>query len=333
MGGEDMNKPRGLASTLLLMLIVLATAFWATESSSSETYPNRPITVVLGTAPGSMMDNLTRVISKAAEKELGQPVIVENRAGAGGVIAKTYVLKSKPDGYTLGSTVTNTYIVQPQMRKVPYDPFRDLVDIMTFAEYNDGIAVKADAPWNSFEDVVAYAKANPGKFTYGHPGYGMMPHITMEHIAMKEGIKWQQVPFKNGPEAVNATLGGHVNAAVAGSSDLIPQVQAGKLKLLVIISGSRWSAVPKVPTIVDKGHDFYLLSYVGIYGPKGLPEPIRQKLETAFKNAMKDRTFQDMLKQYTIDEAYMSGKEYSEKWKALYAPMGKTLNALGLVEK
>ena len=99
------------------------------------------------------------------------------------------------------------------------------------------------------------------------------------------------------------------------------------------VAGSRGSAVPKVPTIVDKGHDFYLLSYVGIYAPKGLPEPIRQKLETAFKNGMKDRTFQDMLKQYSIEEAYLSGKEYSEKWKALYPAMGKTLNALGLVEK
>jgi len=328
-----MNGSRNRMAKLILLVICLVATVGATESLSSETYPNRPVTVVLGTAPGSMMDNLTRVISKAAEKELGQPVIVENKAGAAGVIAKSYVLKSKPDGYTLGSSVTATYIIQPQIRKAPYDPFKDVVDIMTFAEYNDGIAVKADAPWNSIEDVIAYSKANPGKFTYGHPGYGMMPHIVMEHFAMKEGIKWQQVPFKNGPEAVNAVLGGHVNAAVAGSSDLIPQAQAGKLKLLVIISGNRWSAVPKVPTIVEKGHDFYVLSYVGIYGPKGLPEPIRQKLEAGFKNAMKDRTFQDMLKQYSIEEAYLSGKEYSEKWKTLYPSMGKTLNTLGLVEK
>lgn len=204
---------------------------------------------------------------------------------------------------------------------------------MTFSEYNDGIVVRADAPWNTYEDVIAYAKTNPGKFTYGHPGYGMMPHITMEHMAMKEGIKWQQVPFKNGLEAVTACLGGHVNAAVAGSSDLIPQVKAGKMKLLIIISGNRWSATPNVPTIVEKGHDFYALSYVGIYGPKGLPEPIRQKLDKVFKNAMNDKVFQDMLKQYTIDPAYMTGKDYAEKWKSLYAPMGKLVNSLGLVEK
>jgi tripartite-type tricarboxylate transporter receptor subunit TctC len=329
-----MNKPKSHTSKLLFVVaMLLIGALWAGEGNSADTYPSQPVTIVCGWAPGSMHDTLIRVLSRAAEKELGQPIVNENKAGAGGVIAKAYVVKAKPDGYTLGTTVTATYIVQPQIRKTPYDPFKDVVDIMTFSEYNDGIAVKADAPWNTYEDVIAYAKANPGKFTYGHPGYGMMPHITMEHIAMKEGIKWQQVPFKNGPEAVNACLGGHVNAAVAGSSDLIPQVKAGKLKLLVIISGNRWSATPNVQTIVEKGHDFYLLSYVGIYGPKGLPEPIRQKLDRVFKNAMKDRAFQDMLKQYTIDEAYMTGKDYTAKWQSLYAPMGKLVNQLGLVEK
>ena len=328
-----MNRPKSHTLKLSLVGMLLMTALWAGEGLAADNYPSQPITIVCGWAPGSMHDTLIRVLSKAAEKELGQPIVNENKPGAGGVIAKAYVVKAKPDGYTLGTTVTATYIIQPQIRKVPYDPFKDVVDIMTYAEYNNGIVVRSDAPWNTWEDIIAYAKANPGKFTYGHPGYGMMPHITMEHIAMKEGIKWQQVPFKNGPEAVNACLGGHIDSATAGSSDLIPQVKAGKMKLLVIISGNHWSAMPKVPTIVDKGHDFYLLSYMGIYGPKGLPEPIRLKLDRAFKNAMKDRTFQDMLKQYTIDEAYMSGKDYAEAWRKLYAPMGKLVNQLGLVEK
>ena len=328
-----MNRSNRCMLKLCIVVALLIMALSAGRGLAADTYPNQPITIVCGWAPGSMHDVLIRVLSRAAEKELGQPIVNENKPGAGGVIAKAYVVKAKPDGYMLGTTVTATYIVQPQIRKVPYDPFKDVVDIMTYAEYNNGIVVRADAPWNTWEDVIAYAKANPGKFTYGHPGFGMMPHITMEHIAMVEGIKWQQVPFKNGPEAVNACLGGHIDSATAGSSDLIPVVKSGKMKLLVIISGNHWSATPKVPTIVDKGHDFYLLSYMGVYGPKGLPEPIRQKLDKAFKNAMKDKAFQDMLKQYTIDEAYMTGPEYTEKWKKLYAPMGKLVNQLGLVEK
>lgn len=328
----EMKPSKTRVSALLASLAFLVTAPWTTESPSQQAFPVKPITVVVGTAPGSMMDTLTRIIAKAAEKDLGQPVIVENRAGASGVIAKVHVVKSKPDGYTLGSAVTATYIIQPQIRKVGYDPFKDITDIMTFAQYNNGVAVRADAPWNTIEDVIAYAKANPGKFTYGHPGFGMTPHLVMEHFALKENIKWQQVPFKNGPAAVQAVLGGHVAAAVAGSADLIPLVQAGKLKLLVIISGSRWSAVPNVPTIVEKGHDFYMMSYVGIYGPHGMPEPVREKLEGAFKNAMNDEAFQKMLKQYNVPEAYLPGKEYSEKWRALYAPMGQTIKSIGLEE-
>jgi len=325
-----MIKSKTRVSALIASLAFLLTASWVTEAFSQQEFPVKPITLVLGTAPGSMMDTLTRIIAKAAEKELRQPIIVENKAGASGAIAIVDVVKSKPDGYTLGSAVTATNIILPQIRKVAYDPFKDMTDIMTFAQYNDGIAVKADAPWNSIEDVIAYAKANPGKFTYGHPGFGMTPHLVMEHFALKENIKWQQIPFKNGPAAVQAVLGGHVDAAVAGSADLIPMVRSGKLKVLVIISGSRWSAVPNVPTIIEKGHDFYMMSYVGIYGPHGIPEPVREKLQGAFKNAMNDEAFQKMLKQYSVPEAYLPGKEYSEKWRALYAPMGQTIKAVGI---
>jgi tripartite-type tricarboxylate transporter receptor subunit TctC len=328
-----MSKSKERISRVFLVLALLVTVLCASESLSAAVYPDRPITMICGTAPGSMHDNLIRVISRAAEKELGQPIINENKPGAAGVIGKAFVAKANPDGYTLGTSVTSTYIVQPQMRKTPYDPFKDITDIMTFAQYNNGVCVKADAPWNSFEDVIAYSKNNPGKFSYGHPGIGIMPHIVMEHISLKEGIKWQQVPFKNGPEAMNAVLGGHVNACVAGSSDLIPQVKAGKLKLLFIISEKRWPTLPNVPTILEKGHDFYVFSLVGIYGPKGLPEPIRARLDGAFKNAMKDPAFQEMLKQYHIEESYLTGKEYSERWKKLYPPMGKILDTLGLVEK
>jgi tripartite-type tricarboxylate transporter receptor subunit TctC len=328
-----MFRSKNRVSKLFLVMIFLMTALFVKVGLSAEIYPNRPITIVNGWQAGGMHDNLTRLLSRAAEKELGQPIINENKTGAGGVIAKAFVLKSKPDGYTLGTTITATYIVQPQIRKTPYDPFTDVTDIMTFAKYNNGICVRPDSQWNTIEDVIAYSKKNPGKFTYAHPGVGMMPHIVLEQYTMKEGIKWTGVPFKGGPDAVNAAIGGHVDSVVMGTGDLIPQIKAGKLRLLLIISENRWPEVPNVPTILEKGHDFYMLSYMGIYGPKGLPETIRQKLEDVFKNAMKDRSFQEMLKQYYIEEAYLGGKEYSEKWKSMYPAMGKILNTLGLVEK
>ena len=328
-----MFQSKNRVSKLVLVAILFIVAFCAKEGLSAEIYPDRPITLVNGWQAGGMHDTLSRLLSRAAEKELGQPIINENKTGAAGVIAKSFVLKSKPDGYTLGTTITATYIVQPQIRKTPYDPFTDVTDIMTFAKYNNGICVRPDSQWKSIEDVIAYSKSNPGKFTYAHPGVGMMPHIVLEQFTMKEGIKWTGVPFKGGPDAVNAAIGGHVDSVVMGTGDLIPQIKAGKLRLLLIISENRWPEVPDVPTILEKGHDFYVLSYMGIYGPKGLPETIRQKLEGVFKNAMKDPSFQEMLKRYYIQEAYLGGKEYSEKWRAMYPPMGKILNTLGLVEK
>ena len=328
-----MCSSKNRVSKLFLVVIFLFTALFVKDGLSAEIYPDRPITIVLGWGSGGMHDTLIRLLSRAAEKELGQPIINENKAGASGVIAQNYVCKSKPDGYTLGSTITGTYIVQPQIRKTPYDPFTDVTNIMTYAKYNNGVCVRPDAPWNSIEDLIAYSKSNPGKFTYAHPGVGMMPHIVLEHFTMKEGIKWVGVPFKSGPEGVNAALGGHVDGVVMGSRDLLPHIKAGKLKLLFIISDTRWPEVPNVPTILEKGHEFYMLSYMDVYGPKGLPETIRGKLETVFKNAIKDRSFQDILKEYHIEEAYLSGKEYSEKWRAMYPAMGKILNTLGLVEK
>jgi len=268
-----------------------------------------------------------------AEKILGQPFIVTNNGGGGSSVATGIVAKKPADGYTILGGASSGLVRLPHMQTVPYK-YEDFVPIMHFATPElTPVVAKSTSPWKTFKELVDYAKKNPGKFTYAHPGFGMIPHIVMEYFAMKEGIKWQQVPFKSGVEVNNAVLGGHTNAGVAGSSDLIPQVQAGKMKLLIIISGNRWSATPKVQTIVEKGHDFYLLSYVGIYGPKGLPDPIREKLDKVFKNAMKDPAFQDMLKKYTIDEAYMSGKDYTKKWQSLYGPMGKIVTQLGLVEK
>jgi tripartite-type tricarboxylate transporter receptor subunit TctC len=323
---------RDLKSFFILVLLLLG-AIGGENGFAAEVFPTRAVTVVCGWGAGGMMDLSIRAISKAAEKELGQPIIVENKAGAAGVIAQSYAAKAKPDGYTLGVTVTSTFIIQPQMRKTSYAPLTDFTDVMAYARYAIGFVVKADAPWNSYEDVIAYAKKNPGKFTYAHGGVGSMQHICMEQIAMKEGIKWSQVPFKSGPEAVIACLGGHTEGAAQGPADVLPHVKAGKLKMLLVLNEKRWEEAPNVPTIFEKGHNFGVISYLSIYGPKAMPESIRQKLENAFRNGMKDRTFSETLKQFQVEESYLSGKEYSAKWRSQYQEMGKILDALGLVEK
>jgi tripartite-type tricarboxylate transporter receptor subunit TctC len=317
---------------VFFVAVFLITVPLISNALSQETYPDRPITMVVWSTAG-MGDTVTRTICKAAEKELGQPIIIETKPGAAGAIGINYVLKSKPDGYTLGMAVTSNYIVSPHIRDLTYYVMDDVVDILAVCKYNFALCVKADAPWNTYEDVLEYARKNPGKFNYACAGVGTTQHIAMERIAMKEGIKWTQVPFKSGGESVLACLGGHTDAVVQGSVDVLPHLRAGKLKMLLSLDGDRWPDAADVPTISEKGYDFTAMSYISYMAPKGLPEPIRQKLEDAFRKAMEDPSFVEVMNKYHVKATYMSGKEYTKLWKSQYDAMGKVLKTLGFVKK
>ena len=330
MGKNAWNKSLVKIVSLLVLLIF---AFLAGSSWAAEKYPSRRITVVIPWGAGGMSDTITRIICRAAEKELGQPIIIINKSGAGGTIGVNYALNAAPDGYTLGVPVSSAYLNHPHLRKIPYNPLTDAIDITTIFKYNFGFAVGPDAPWNSFEDVIAYAKKNPGKFTYASAGVGTTQHIAMERIGMKEGIKWTQVPFKSGTEAVVACLGGHTMAVVQGSKDEIPHLKAGKLKLLFTLDDRRWPAFPNAPSILEKGYDFYAMSYNSLNAPKGTPQHIIKIVEAAFNKAKKDPTFLATLEKFQVVAGTLSGEEYSKLWKSYYGPMGKVIKALGLQQK
>jgi tripartite-type tricarboxylate transporter receptor subunit TctC len=286
--------------------------------------------VVFG--PG-MIDTVMRVLCKAAEKELGQPIMIENKAGAAGTIGTNYVLKAKPDGYTLGALGTGAYTIHPHLKKLAYDPLTEALDITTVIRYAFGIAVRKDAPWNSYEEIITYARNNPGKFTYATAGYGIPQHICMERIALKERIKWTLVPFKAGGESVIACLGGHTDATVQGPVDILPQVKAGKLKLLLAIDEKRWGALPQVPAILEKGYDFCTRTYFSVSAPKGVPENIVKKVEAAFNKAKKDPSYIQTLDTFMVDVGTMSGKEYSDWWKKEYYIMQEVVKTLGLEDR
>jgi tripartite-type tricarboxylate transporter receptor subunit TctC len=319
-----------------LGVLFLAAAFFGIgllpgQGFGGETYPTKPITVVIDMGAGGMVDNMTRVLSRAAEKELGQPLVCENKGGGGGAIAKSYVLKSKGDGYTAGVCATATNIIVPHMQKVPYHPLTDLKEIMVFMQYTHALCVRSDSPWNTFEDVLAYARQNPGKFTYGTAGVGVTQHIAMERIALKEKVKWSMVPFKSGSEPVIACLGGHVNAVAQGPADVVPQIQAGKLRFLLSLNDIRWPIAPNIPSILEK-YGFFGMSYESIYAPVGISEPVREKLENAFKKATSDPAFVEAAKTLNVVTLYMGGKEYEKMWKSHYEEMGKIIKELGLAK-
>lgn len=318
---------------VIFMVPLLLTVLFTERSVAKEVYPDRPITIVVPWGAGGMTDAIARAISKAAEKELGQAIVVENKAGASGVIGLNYVLKSKPDGYTLVITTSSAYFMVPHSQGVPFTPFTDVNDIVPICKFDHGLAVRSDSRWKSYEDVVKYAKENPNKFTYSCAGVGVTQHICMERMAIKEGIKWTMVPFKSGAEAVAAILGGHTDGTAQGSLELLPHINSGKLRLLLSLNDFRWRGVPDVPNILEKGYDFYAWSFISLLGPKGLAEPIKQKLEEAFTKAKKDLSFTDVMNKFKIEASTMTGKEHAEFWRSRYAEMGKLIETLGLKGK
>ncbi len=327
-----MNMHRSLSKVFFVTLFIpFIMCLVVKDGLSAEQYPTKPVTVVVTWGPG-MSDTISRSICKAAEKYLGQPIIVVNKPGAAGTIGMNYIAKAKPDGYTLGVPVSSAYVIHPHRRKVAYNAFTDIIDIATIFKYNFALAVRADAPWNTFEEVVEYARKNPYRFTYGGAGVGVPQHITMEQIAMKEGVKFTYVPFQTGPKATAACLGGHTSAVAQGSVNLLPHLEAGKLKLLLTLDDRRWPAFPNVPNILEK-YDFCGFSYMSLVAPKGVSESIIKKLQDVFSKAKKDPSFIAVLKKYQVEPGDLSGEEYSKLWRSRYDEMGKIIKALGLQQK
>jgi tripartite-type tricarboxylate transporter receptor subunit TctC len=330
----NMFTTKSLSKIFLVVILVIysITAFWVRNGLSQEVYPNRPITIVVPWGPG-MFDSILRILSRAAEKELGQPIVVENRPGATSVVGTNHVFKSTPDGYTLVYISSHAYAQNPHIMNVPYDVFKDTTDVCGIFKHSHSFAVKEDAPWKTFEEVITYAKKNPGKFKYACSGKGGSQHIAFEYIGTKEGIKWTMVPFGSGGEATMAALGGHTDGVVAGSFDFIPFVRAGKMRILLGLNDFRLPDFPDIPHMLEKGYTGFASTITGVAGPKGIPEPVIQKLENAFKKAVKDPSFMEAARNGAFFVNFMTGKEYTESWKSRYDLMGELIKAMGLTKK
>lgn len=327
------SKRKGLMFVVFVWLLVTVISF-PENVLAQESFPSRPITLIIRSGVGGTADIMARLFARSAEKELGQPIVCENRVGAGGVLGVTYVLRSKPDGYTIGVTSLSTFVNSPHMAKVPFDSLTDVATIMAYIKVAHALCVRTDAPWKTFEEVIAYAQKNPGKFTYAlGGGIGSAQHITMERIATKEGLNWSAVPFKSGAESVLACLGGHVNAvAASGPPDVSQHIEAGKLRLLLPLTDTRWPTAPNIPTVQER-YGFYGFSHQMFYGPKALPESILEKLQNSFKKAMDDPLFVNGAKGLQVEAAYISGEEYEKLWKTQYEVIGKVIRDIGIGKK
>jgi tripartite-type tricarboxylate transporter receptor subunit TctC len=315
-----------LGSLTLSVFLVIALAGYV-----SAAYPDRPLTLIVNYSAGGTADLSARALAKSAEKLLGQPIAVVNKAGAAGTIGVGALAASRPDGYTIGVVTSAPLTMSPHMIDLPYDPVKDIEFIMGYGEYMYGVCVRSDSPFKTLKDLVQYAKANPGKIKYSTAGLATPDNLAMVELAKGDNIKWEPVVFKGSPETVTACLGGHVDAVAINPANLVPFIKAGRLRLLASFTRTRWESAPDVPTVYEQGFKFSIpASTLAIGVPKGVPKPILDKLREAFKKSMDDPEFLDIMKKTFVTPVYDAPEEYQKKMEETYKLFEGILKELGL---
>jgi len=285
-------------------------------------YPERPITFICPWPAGGTADVTMRALCVAAAKPLGQTIVVENKTGASGMLGLKAMAAAKPDGYTVGQIPISVTRFS-QLGTVQLDPLKDLTYIARVSGQTFGIAVPSSSPWKTVKDLVADAKAKPGKLTYASAGIGGATHVGMEEFLMVAGAQMNHIPFKGGSEALQALLGGHVDALI-DSSSWAPHVQSGKLRLLATLGAKRTNDFKDVPTLKEAGYDVVVDAPNGIGAPKGLDPAVAARLREAFKVAAASPEFTAACDKIDAPLMYLDGPDY-EKYVAQTVQKEKVL--------
>ncbi len=316
---------------LCLVLFLLFTPLGYSEESEVAKFPSHPITFIVPLPPGGPTDLAIRLMSKEAEKHLGQPIVISNKPGGTLTIGIAAIAAAKPDGYTIGYCGHSGMFVVPLIEKVPYHSIKNLEPIMQFGGYNFGIIVKADSPFKTFKDMIDYARQNPKKLTYGTSGANSMQNIIMEQIARKEKVQITHIPFKGTPEVQIALLGGHI---LFGAGDFNASlVEAGQVRPLLLLRDEQSAEYPKTPILKDLGYDIPSPMTINVFGPKGIPEGIIKKIEDAYTKALKEPAFTKGMKEdLLLPIVHRNRKQLAEYTNYNYEIYVKFLKEMGLTK-
>jgi tripartite-type tricarboxylate transporter receptor subunit TctC len=299
-------------------------------SCHAQTFPAKPITMICPWPAGGSTDQHLRAFAQIASKHVGQNIIVENKPGAGGMLGPGTMAKvSQPDGYTVSQLPVGAFRI-PHMQKVDWDPLKDFTYIIGITGYTFGLVVKSDSQWKTLKDVIDYAKANPGKFSYSSTGNGTSPHLLIAEMAQKAGVDMLHVPFKGNADSTQALMGGHVNAQ-SDATGWGRYVDAGTFRLLVTFGEKRtkWGAA----TAREQGIDIVSYSPYGFVAPKGMDPKIQKFLHDAFKKALDDPEHMKVLAQLDQVYWYKSSEDYA-KWAAeTFVAERATIERVGLLAK
>ena len=271
-------------------------------SGARAEYPDKPIHLLLPFPPGGAVDIVARVMAANMAHDLGQQILIENKAGAGGIVATEAVAKSTPDGYTLLLTTPNHTINAALRASLPYDAEKDLVPISVLAEVPEVLVSNPQAPFATFQEFVAYAKKNPGKLNYASAGIGTLPHVTMELLLKRLDIKVTHVPYRGAAPAMTDLLSGVVQLKLDTYATSHPNVVAGRLRMLAIASSRRSKLMPETPTIAELGLPGYEgILWIGMMAPAGTPQAVIDKLAAASKAAASASDIAAKLDQQGVD--------------------------------
>jgi tripartite-type tricarboxylate transporter receptor subunit TctC len=313
-----------------ILLMILATAGFSADVK----YPTKPIHMWVGFAAGGSTDICARSVSSIAEKALGQPIVVENKPGGGGALLLGLLASAQPDGYWLATTSDTPYTRAPHLINVKYDAMKDFTPIVRLGLQRQGIVVKADSPLKKWQDLVDFARKNPGQLTYGTPGPGTCPHLAMEKIALQEKVKFQHIPFQGDTPAMTALLGGHVMAASTGALGWMQHVKAGSLRLLLVFDPEGVEEFPDVPTFKKVGYGFETPTAQMVSAPKRVPKPIIDKLITVFSDAMMTPQFQKVgREQELLSVKPLAGADFQNWLQSQYTMYGTFIKEVGLQKK
>lgn len=297
-------------ASLLTTLSALAMVPFAHANETAAAFPSRAITILVGFPPGGSTDGPMRVLAEKASKTLKQPIVIENKTGAGGTMPAVALQTARNDGYTLGVTSLGIFRL-PYTTDIKWDPVEDLTYVIGLTGYAFGIVVPASSPIKNWQEFVAAAKANPDKLTYGTVGPASTQHLTMEQISRIAGIKLNHIPYRGSANTIQAVLSGEIDAA-ADTSAWAPFVRDGKMRLLVTWGPKRMASLPNVPTLKEVGIPLTQTSQWGLIAPKGTDPAIVAKLHAAFKQAMETPEFKQVLARFDMEPEYRNPKDFQQ---------------------
>ncbi|MBV8538575.1 MAG: tripartite tricarboxylate transporter substrate binding protein [Alphaproteobacteria bacterium] len=301
------------------------------NARAADTYPSKPVHIVVPYVAGGLVDSLARVVASHMSETMGQPVIVENRPGASAMLGMSACARATPDGYTACLTLPDPITYNPQLfKELPYDPARDFAAVINLGFTNNLLAANITEPFDTYKDMIAYAKANPGKINWGTWGPATVPDLYLRWILNRTHVDITAISYKGAAQTNPALIAGEIDVMYTGFGVARPQIDAHQVKPIVSVTAKRSRFIPDLPTLAEAGDDPGLQSYFGVWTTGGTPQPLLDRLNAEFTKAVQTPKAEEFYKTYTLDFAPNSAAEFAAFVKQDAAVVAKVFKTIGI---